>query len=122
MNAPTFADEGPNPFVTDIETATLANDHYRTTLWTGTHLQMTVMNIETGRDIGLEVHPGRDQFLRVEAGRAASRWARRQTICPSNGTLKVTGSSSFPPGPGTTSLRCKSPSSQAAGRSSSTTS
>ena len=37
-------------------------------MWTGTHLQLTVMSIEPGGEIGLEVHPDRDQFLRVEAG------------------------------------------------------
>jgi mannose-6-phosphate isomerase-like protein (cupin superfamily) len=63
-------DQGPQPFVTNIETATLANDNYRTTLWTGSHLQMTVMSIEPGGDIGLEVHQDGDQFLRVEAGTA----------------------------------------------------
>jgi mannose-6-phosphate isomerase-like protein (cupin superfamily) len=62
-------DMGPHPFVVDIETATLANQNYRTTLWTGTNLQLTVMSIEPGRDIGLEVHHDRDQFLRIEAGR-----------------------------------------------------
>jgi mannose-6-phosphate isomerase-like protein (cupin superfamily) len=56
--------------VVDIEEATLGNENYRTTLWTGVNLQMTVMHIEPGRDIGLEVHPDGDQFLRVEAGRA----------------------------------------------------
>jgi mannose-6-phosphate isomerase-like protein (cupin superfamily) len=62
-------DMGPHPFVVDIETATLANQNYRTTLWTGTNFQLTVMSIEPGRDIGLEVHHDRDQFLRIEAGR-----------------------------------------------------
>lgn len=62
-------DAGPNPFVVDIEQATLANENYRTTLWTGSNLQMTVMNIEPGNEIGLEVHEDGDQFLRVESGR-----------------------------------------------------
>ena len=70
MTAQTFTDEGPDPFVVNIESATLANENYRSTLWTGTHLQMTVMNIAPGHDIGLEVHPDGDQFLRVESGRA----------------------------------------------------
>lgn len=65
-----LADEGPHPFVINIEEATLANSNYRTTLWTGQHLQMTVMTIEPGHDIGLEVHHDRDQFLRVESGMA----------------------------------------------------
>jgi mannose-6-phosphate isomerase-like protein (cupin superfamily) len=55
--------------VIDIEAATLANDNCRTTLWTGSNLQMTVMSITAGGDIGLEVHPDRDQFLRLEQGR-----------------------------------------------------
>ena len=63
-------DAGPNPFVVDIESATLENDNYRTTLWTGSNLQMTVMSIEVGGDIGLEVHDDGDQFLRVEQGKA----------------------------------------------------
>jgi mannose-6-phosphate isomerase-like protein (cupin superfamily) len=70
MSTPTFTDEGPKPFVVDIEAATLANENYRSTLWTGTRLQMTVMHIAPGHDIGLEVHPDGDQFLRVESGRA----------------------------------------------------
>lgn len=63
-------DQGPNPFVTDIEQQTLDNTNYRTTVWTGKYLQMTLMSIEPGQDIGLEVHEDHDQFLRVEAGRA----------------------------------------------------
>jgi len=63
-------DAGPNPFVVDIESATLENDNYRTTLWTGNNLQMTVMSIGVGGDIGLEVHEDGDQFLRVEQGKA----------------------------------------------------
>lgn len=68
--ATSHTDEGPKPFVVDIEKATLGNDRYRTTLWTGSDLQMTVMSIPVGGDIGLEVHEHGDQFLRVEAGKA----------------------------------------------------
>lgn len=65
----TTRDAGPRPFVTDIEKATLGNENYRTTLWTGSHLQVTLMSIPPGGDIGLEVHEDHDQFLRVESGR-----------------------------------------------------
>jgi len=61
-------DYGPNPFVVDINKATLNNDTYRTALWTGKHLQLTLMSIPAYDDIGLEVHPNVDQFLRVEDG------------------------------------------------------
>ncbi|HEU0041304.1 MAG TPA: cupin domain-containing protein [Jiangellaceae bacterium] len=63
-----MTDKGPQPHVVDITKASLTNDTYRTTVWTGTNLQMTVMSIKPGDDIGLEVHEHGDQFLRVEQG------------------------------------------------------
>ena len=41
-------DHGPNPVTFDIEQATLDNDAFRDTLWTGKHLQLTVMSIPAG--------------------------------------------------------------------------
>ena len=64
-----MADLGKKPYIVDIEKETLDNDAFRDTLWTGEHLQLTVMSIKPGDDIGLEVHPDNDQFLRVEKGR-----------------------------------------------------
>lgn len=61
-------DFGPQPFVIDIEKATLQNNYFRTALWTGSHLQLTLMSIDVGGDIGLENHPDTDQFLRIEQG------------------------------------------------------
>lgn len=61
-------DYGPEPFVIDINKATLANDTYRTALWTGKNLQLTLMSINPNDDIGLEIHPDNDQFLRIEEG------------------------------------------------------
>jgi mannose-6-phosphate isomerase-like protein (cupin superfamily) len=69
MTDASLTDEGPHPFVTNIEADTLANENYRTTRWTGSNIQMTLMKIEPGHDIGLEVHEDVDQFLRIEAGR-----------------------------------------------------
>ena len=57
-------------WVGDIEGATLQNDSFRTVLFTGDHSQLTVMRLAPGEDIGREVHPQHDQFLRIEAGRA----------------------------------------------------
>lgn len=62
-------DFGPQPFAIDIEKAAKRNSNFRTTLWTGNHLQVTLMNIGVGEDIGLEIHPTLDQFLRVEDGK-----------------------------------------------------
>ena len=68
-----FKDFGPEPFVFDIEAYTTQNETYRTSIWTGEYMQMTVMSIPAGEDIGLEMHPDIDQFLRVEAGTGIMR-------------------------------------------------
>ncbi|WJY67744.1 cupin domain-containing protein [Corynebacterium auris] len=62
-------DHGPGPFVMDVEKATVDNDAFRDTLWTGKNLQLTVMSIPPGGEIGAEIHDGHDQFLRLEAGK-----------------------------------------------------
>lgn len=55
-------------WVDDIEKATLDNDTFRTVLFTGAHLQMTVMCLQPGEDIGVEKHDDLDQFIRIEQG------------------------------------------------------
>ena len=57
-------------WIDDIEHATKENTTFRTVLFTGEHMQLTVMRIPPGGDIGREVHPDTDQFLRIEEGRA----------------------------------------------------
>jgi mannose-6-phosphate isomerase-like protein (cupin superfamily) len=57
-------------WIGDIERETLDNETFRTVVFTGTHLQLTVMSIEPGSEIGEETHDGHDQFLRIEGGRA----------------------------------------------------
>lgn len=61
-------DYGKKPFVVNIEEAAKQNKNFRIALWTGKHLQVTLMSIDIGEDIGLEVHPTVDQFLRIEKG------------------------------------------------------
>ena len=56
------------PFVVNIAQAAKLNNNYRTALWTGQHFQVTLMSINVGEDIGLEVHPNTDQFIRIEEG------------------------------------------------------
>lgn len=58
------------PWAKNIEDETKKNTNFRTTLWTGKFAQLTVMCIKPGEDVGLEVHPKVDQFLRVEEGQA----------------------------------------------------
>jgi len=71
-------DRGPQPFVTNISQATNSNPNFRTALWTGTHLQLTLMCIPAGGEIGLEVHPDTDQFLRVESGNGCAMMGPRR--------------------------------------------
>ena len=61
-------DRGPNPFVINIEKATVENNTFRRVLWTGHYLQLTLMSLRPGEDIGVEIHPKTDQFLRIEEG------------------------------------------------------
>jgi mannose-6-phosphate isomerase-like protein (cupin superfamily) len=61
-------DYGPEPFAVNIEEAAKQNNAYRTVLWTGSHLQLALMCINVGGDIGLEMHPDVDQFIRIEEG------------------------------------------------------
>ena len=65
----TVKDIGPEPQSFDLEEATRANTSYRSVAWSGKYLQVTLMSIPVGKDIGLEMHPDTDQFLRLDAGR-----------------------------------------------------
>jgi len=65
----TIDDIGPKPHSFDLERATITNTDYRSVAWTGKYLQLTLMSIAVGGDIGLEIHPETDQFLRVDAGK-----------------------------------------------------
>lgn len=64
----TVTDYGPYPFTININQAAQRNNFFRTALWTGQYLQITLMSILPGEDIGVEMHPNVDQFLRVEQG------------------------------------------------------
>ena len=55
-------------FVDNIEKLTEENDLFRKVLYTGHNLQLVLMAIQPGEEIGEEVHDDRDQFFRVEQG------------------------------------------------------
>jgi len=71
-------DYGPKPLVIDIDQAAKQNNNYRTALWTGKHFQVTLMSINVGDDIGLEVHPETDQFIRIEEGQGLVQMGPRK--------------------------------------------
>lgn len=57
-------------WVGDIEKATTGNTNFRTVLFTGQNMQLVVMTLQPGEEIGVEMHDHLDQFIRVESGRA----------------------------------------------------
>ena len=55
-------------YVTNIEDKTLENDNFREVLFTAPGIQLVLMTIGVGDEIGLETHDDVDQFIRVESG------------------------------------------------------
>ena len=56
-------------FVDDIEKLTEENTDFRRVLYTGKNMQLVLMSLKAGEEIGEEVHDDRDQFFRVEQGK-----------------------------------------------------
>jgi|SRR5688572_13461056 len=68
-----------NGYITNIERDALANEHFRRVLFTGPHMQLVLMTLKPGEDIGQETHDEHDQFIRVEAGTAIARLNGQET-------------------------------------------
>ena len=73
--------KGDEPTLINIRNETRSNNYFRKEVWTGEHLQVTVMSIPVGGEVGLEIHNENDQMLGVEYG-VASVWAgeSKQTV------------------------------------------
>ena len=63
-------------WIDDIEDATVSNGNFRTVLFTAKHIQLTVMSLAIGGNIGWEMHDHLDQFLRIESGTATLKLGR----------------------------------------------
>lgn len=57
----------------NIEKRTVENGDFRRVLYTGKHLQLVLMTLKPGEEIGEEVHEDRDQFFRIEEGKGEVR-------------------------------------------------
>lgn len=55
-------------FVENIEDLTAGNGDFRRVIYTAEHMQLVLMTLAAGEDIGEETHAESDQFFRVEAG------------------------------------------------------
>ena len=76
-------------FVGNIEDMTEANGNFRRVLYTGKQMQLVLMSLEPGEEIGEEVHPDRDQFFRVEKGRGEVLIDGRMTTIRSDFAILV---------------------------------
>lgn len=70
---------------TNIEALTLRNGDYRRVLTTTKHIQVVVMNLRPGEEIGNEVHPSTTQFFRVEGGAGNAILTNKATTCDDGG-------------------------------------
>lgn len=66
-------------YITNIERDTLANEDFRRVLFTGPNMQLVLMTLRPGEDIGLETHDDHDQFIRIEAGTGVARLSGEET-------------------------------------------
>jgi mannose-6-phosphate isomerase-like protein (cupin superfamily) len=55
-------------FKGNIEKNTMDNDNFRKVSYTGSHLQLVLMCLKPGEEIGEEIHENNDQFFRFESG------------------------------------------------------
>lgn len=55
-------------FCANIARDTLENENFRKVLFTSPHSQLVVMSLLPNEEIGMEVHPDNDQFIRIESG------------------------------------------------------
>lgn len=69
--------------VIDIEAETVRNRDYRRVLYTGPHVQLVLMSLRPGEEIGQETHPV-DQFFRIEAGRGEVEINGRKSAVKAN--------------------------------------
>lgn len=76
-------------FVDDIEELTESNKDFRRVLYTGKHLQLVLMTLAPGEEIGEEVHDDRDQFFRIEEGKGEVHIDGRKTKIKSDDAIVV---------------------------------
>ena len=56
-------------FLDNIEEITNHNSHFRNVIYTSSNLQLVLMSLKPGEEIGEEVHSNVDQFFRIETGK-----------------------------------------------------
>jgi mannose-6-phosphate isomerase-like protein (cupin superfamily) len=67
-------------FKGNIEVLTVKNNYYRKVIATTDNMQLVLMSLKPGEEIGKEVHPHTSQFIRVEGGRCTAYIGRKRYI------------------------------------------
>ena len=65
-------------FVINMPRAAERNGNFREAIWTGKYMQTTLMSINRGDDIGIEIHANTDQYIRIERGDAIALVGEKQ--------------------------------------------
>ena len=82
-NSKNDKDFGGSAGIINIHNEVACNTNFRTAIWTGEYLQVTVMSIPVGGEIGLEMHEDLEQFIKVESGCAVVYMGEtKQTVKP----------------------------------------
>jgi mannose-6-phosphate isomerase-like protein (cupin superfamily) len=55
-------------YKTGIEKDTIDNSNFRKVLYSSKHIQLVLMSLSPGEEIGKEIHSENDQFFRIEGG------------------------------------------------------
>lgn len=78
-----------NGFIGDIEERTEQNQDFRRVLYTGPNLQLVLMSLDPGEEIGEEIHENTDQFFRIEEGTGEILMEGRQVSIDSDTAIVV---------------------------------
>lgn len=76
-------------YTINIEDASQANNNFRQVLYTGQHLQLVVMSLQVGEEIGVETHATTDQFFRIEVGKLKFSVNGEETVVEEDGVFVV---------------------------------
>lgn len=78
------SDFGGKPFIVDMHKASIHNEHFRSTFWTGKKMQLSLMNIQPGLDLGLGMNPVEEDFFLVESGHGVIHLGEHSDVLPIN--------------------------------------
>jgi lipocalin/mannose-6-phosphate isomerase-like protein (cupin superfamily) len=79
---PKLKQGGAKALVLDLEKETKQNQAFRKVLKTGLHEQLVLMQIPKGSEVGMEIHPKHDQFIKIEKGQGYFEIGKRKKIVP----------------------------------------